>query len=133
MVEASPRASRRLDLEATARLTTVDSQGRPRASPVWFLRDGDGTLLHGLAGTASTRSLEGSAAVSHLDGDGLDGEVAIVEGRARVDPSAPCGDRNEPAVDEYGRIMTASGCTPEWLAERDPIAIGIDVVRVRAR
>jgi PPOX class probable F420-dependent enzyme len=128
----SKRTADRLDLESIGWLTTVTSSGTPLTSPVWFLFDGETILVYSLAGTPRTANIATNPRVSfHLDGDGLGGDVVVIEGDAVIDEGAPkCYD--VPAyMDKYQRFMDNYGWTPEYFSERYPVPIRITPTRVR--
>jgi len=128
----SKRTANRLDLESIGWMTTVSPNGTPLASPVWFLYDGDTILLYSLAGTPRTANIKAKPRVSfHLDGDGLGGDVVVIEGDAVIDDSAPkCYD--VPAyMDKYQRFMDNYGWTPQYFSEKYPVPIRISPTRVR--
>jgi PPOX class probable F420-dependent enzyme len=132
-MDMSPRVRRRLDLEPIAWLTTVSPDGRPVASPVWFLFDGESALVYSMDGTSRTENLAVNQRVSfHLDGNGLGGDIVILQGTARIDPDAPPSTENEAYQDKYGRFMSTNGWTPEWFASRYPIPITIDFDHIRS-
>ncbi len=128
----SKRTANRLDLESIGWLTTVSPKGTPLASPVWFLFDGDSILVYSLAGTPRTANIEANQRVSfHLDGDGIGGDVVVIEGDASIDENAPkCYD--VPAyMAKYQRFMDNYGWTPEYFSEKYPVPIRITPTRVR--
>jgi len=128
----SKRTENRLDLESIGWLTTVNSTGTPQASPVWFLYDGDTILVYSLAGTPRTANIAANLRVSfNLDGDGIGGDVVVIEGDAIIDEDAPkCFDI--PAyMDKYQRFMDNYGWTPQYFSERYPVPIRITPTRVR--
>lgn len=128
----SKRTANRLDLESIGWMTTVSPAGTPLASPVWFLFDGDTILVYSLAGTPRTANIAANPRVSfHLDGDGLGGDVVVIEGDAVIDESEPkCYD--VPAyMDKYQKFMDNYGWTPEYFSERYPVPIRIIPTRVR--
>ncbi len=128
----SKRTANRLDLESIGWLTTVSPKGTPLASPVWFLFDGETILVYSLAGTPRTANIEANQRVSfHLDGDGIGGDVVVIEGDASIDENAAkCYD--VPAyMDKYQRFMDNYGWTPEYFSEKYPVPIRITPTRVR--
>jgi PPOX class probable F420-dependent enzyme len=128
----SKRTAKRLDLESIGWMITVSPKGTPMASPVWFLFDGDTILVYSLAGTPRTANIESNQRVSfHLDGDGLGGDVVVIEGDASIDEDAPkCYDL--PAyMAKYQRFMDNYGWTPEYFSEKYPVPIRITPTRVR--
>ena len=82
----SKNSTNRLDLESIGWMTTVSPKGTPMASPVWFLFDGETILVYSLEGTPRTANIAANRRVSfHLDGNGLGGDVIVIEGNAVID------------------------------------------------
>ena len=128
----SKRTAKRLDLESIGWMTTVNRAGTPQTSPVWFLFDGESILVYSLEGTPRTANITANPRVSfNLDGDGLGGDVVVIEGDAAIDETAPkCYDI--PAyMDKYQKFIDNYGWTPEYFSERYPIPIRITPTRVR--
>ncbi len=128
----SKNSTNRLDLESIGWMTTVSPKGTPMASPVWFLFDGETILVYSLEGTPRTANIAANRRVSfHLDGNGLGGDVIVIEGNAVIDDDAPkCYDI--PAyMDKYRRFMDNYGWTPQYFSETYPVPIRITPTRVR--
>lgn len=114
-------------------MTTVRPEGRPQPSPVWFLWEGDEILVYSKAGTARTANLEDNDRVAfNLDGDGLGGDIVVIEGRARVDADAPPAHDHPDYVEKYRWMMRRNGWTPEEFSAGYPVALRITPTRVRA-
>ncbi len=127
------KAAARLRSDLIGWMTTVAPGERPQPSPVWFLWEGGDILVYSLAHTARVRNVEANPKVSlNLDGDGIGGEVVIVEGEAHFDPDAPSAAENLAYVDKYRERFEAYDWSPEWFATRYPVAIRIRPERVRA-
>jgi PPOX class probable F420-dependent enzyme len=126
------RAAHRLAEEMVAWLTTVRPDGRPQTSPVWFLyRDGE-FLVFSKAGTARTVNIAANPRVSlNLDGNGLGGDIVVVEGEARIDRDVLPADRIPDYVEKYAGFIARNGWTPESFAADYPIPIRIRPTRFR--
>ena len=119
------RAAERLTNERIAWLTTVAADGTPQASPIWFLWDGDEFLLYSLD-SPRIRNIARSPRVSlHLDGNGLGGDIVVVEGTARIDVDVPSAAENPAYLEKYGPVMSEHGWTPEWFAGRYRVPVRI--------
>ncbi len=83
--EFGRRAARRLHEERLAWLTTVSPRGTPQPVPIWFLWDGDASiLLYSRPDTPKLRNIAANPRVSlHLDGNGQGGDVVVCLGEAR--------------------------------------------------
>ena len=126
------RAADRLAEEKIGWLTTVRPNGQPQTSPVWFLyRDGE-FLVYSKAGTARTANIAANPRVSlNLDGNGLGGDIVVVEGEARIDRDALPADRIPAYVEKYAGFIARNGWTPESFAADYPIPIRIRPTRFR--
>jgi PPOX class probable F420-dependent enzyme len=100
------RVERRLREDPLIWLTTVDAQGAPQPSPVWFLWDGTEVLLYSEPDKPKLRNIEANPRVAlNLDGDGQGGNVVIIRGEARIAPEMPPATE----VPEYARKYDAGG------------------------
>ena len=74
-------------------LTTVGSTGRPQTAVISFLWDGEGILFYSRPATPKVRNIAAAPGVSfHLNCDPYGDYVLIVEGSARIDPTAQPSD-----------------------------------------
>ncbi len=96
--EFGRRAARRLREERLAWLTTVSPRGMPQPVPVWFLWDGDASiLLYSRPDKPKLRNIGRNPRVSlHLDGNGQGGDVVVCLGEASVS--------NDPPSDRVTRV-----------------------------
>lgn len=125
------RAAARLTNERIAWLTTVAADGTPQTSPIWFHWDGDGILLYSLD-SPRIRNIARSPRVSlHLDGNGMGGDIVIVEGTARIDTATPPAAENADYLAKYKPVMDDYGWTPEWFAGRYSVPIRIAPTKYR--
>ncbi len=123
--KAGARAAERLETERVGWLTTVASDGTPQTSPVWFLWDGDTFLVYSLD-SKRIRNLTESPRVSvNLDGNGMGGDIVIVEGTALVEPGLPSAADNPDYLVKYQPVMDEYGWTPAWFAERYSVPVRI--------
>ena len=126
------RAARRLNEEIIGWLTTVSPEGQPQPIPVWFLWDGDRSIL--VYSRPDKRKLANIAAnprVSlNLDSDGLEADIVVVWGEMRVS-SDPPADQVPDYVEKYrGRIGALSWKTPDVFAADFSVPLRIDVTRI---
>jgi PPOX class probable F420-dependent enzyme len=129
--DGAAHAIRRLESDRIGWLTTVATDGTPQVSPVWFLWDGDEFLVYSLD-SARVRNLGGESRVSlNLDGNGMGGDIVIVEGTARVDAAAPSAAENAEYLVKYKPVMDDHGWTPEWFAGRYSVPIRIAPTKYR--
>jgi PPOX class probable F420-dependent enzyme len=129
--EFAAHAARRLREEIIGWLTTVTTRGAPRPIPVWFLWDGDRSIL--LYSRPEKRKLANIAAnpnVSlNLDSDGVDADIVICWGEIRVSDDPPADEVAE-YVAKYAERVAALGWTPESFAGDFSVPLRIDVTRI---
>jgi PPOX class probable F420-dependent enzyme len=130
--EFGARAARRLREELLAWLTTVDGGGTPQPIPVWFLWDGDRSiLLYSRPGQAKVRNIERNPRVSlHLDGNGRGGDIIVCLGDARVSDDEPA-HRIPDYVEKYGGLIERNRWTPESFAADYSVPLRIALTRIR--
>src|SRR3712207_1065917 len=88
--EFGARVERRLSEKWIGWLSTVDSEGTPQPTPVWFLWDGTSLLIYSQPDTPKLRNIGRNLRVSlNLDGDGQGGDIVVLTGDARIDTGAP--------------------------------------------
>ena len=89
--EFGQRATMRLHEERLAWLTTVSPRGTPQPVLVWFLWDGDASiLLYSRPDTPKLRNIAKNPRVSlHLDGNGQGGDAVVCLGQASVSDDPP--------------------------------------------
>jgi len=129
--EFGAHAARRLREEIIGWLTTVTTSGAPRPIPVWFLWDGDRSIL--LYSRPEKRKLANIAAnpnVSlNLDSDGVDADIVICWGEIRVSDDPPADEVAE-YVAKYAERIAALGWTPESFGGDFSVPLRIDVSRI---
>jgi PPOX class probable F420-dependent enzyme len=130
--EFGQRAARRLREERIAWLTTVSPRGMPQPVPVWFLWDGDASvLLYSQPDTPKLRNIAENPRVSlHLDGNGRGGDIVVCVGTARIsdDPSA---DQVGVYLEKYAEPIERNRWTPASFAADYSVPLRIDVSRIR--
>lgn len=125
------RVRRRLEEEIVGWLTTVDTDGTPRPSPIWFLWEEDSILIYSKDGTSRTRNLSRNPAASfNFDGNGTGGNIVILEGTAVISDDPPSTEHaafTEKYRDEIPRI----GMDPGTFAMGYPVPIRFTPERLR--
>ena len=75
-------------------LTTVTPDGQPQTFPVWFLWEDGEALVYSDHRAKRNANIATNPRVSlHLADNGEGGDVVVIEGEARVDPTTPPVDR----------------------------------------
>jgi PPOX class probable F420-dependent enzyme len=129
---AGRRAAERLGSEIIVWLVTVRADGQPQPSPVWFLWQDPDVLMYSKPNTAKLRNLEANPRVAlHLEGNGLGGDVVVLEAVAEVDPSAPPASAVPEYVAKYRERIAALGWTPESFAADYSVPLRIRPRRAR--
>lgn len=129
--EKGAHAAQRLESARVIWLTTVDPGGMPQTSPVWFLWDGGEFLVYSLDSPRARNVSQHSEVSLNLDGNGMGGDIVVVEGRARIDRSAPSAAENEGYLAKYGPVMADRDWSPEWFAGRYSVPIRIIPTKYR--
>ncbi len=113
-------------------LTSVTPAGAPLPNPVWFLWDGDeSVVMYSLPG-ARVRNIEANPQVTlNFAGDGRGGDIVVVSGRAAVDPDAPPVNAALEYRAKYDQQIARIGMTPETFAERYSVPLRIQLTRLR--
>jgi PPOX class probable F420-dependent enzyme len=125
-------AAKRLREEIIGWLTTVTPDGQPQPIPVWFLWDGDRSIL--LYSRPDKRKLANIAAnprVSlNLDSDGIDADIVVVWGEIHPSDDPPA-DQVPEYVEKYrGRIAALEWKTPDVFAQDFNVPLRLDVTRI---
>ena len=108
------RALRRLQTELIGWLTTINPDGQPQASPIWFVWDGAELLLYSMTRAPRNGNIEDRPLVAFNLESGVDGEdVVTAEGEARIVPDEPSAAANSTFLKSItpDRAWQA-GCTP---------------------
>jgi PPOX class probable F420-dependent enzyme len=126
------RAARHLREETVAWLTTVTPKGAPLPSPVWFLWDGEeSVLMYSMPSARITNLKDNSRVTLNFDGDGHGGDIVVFSGTATVDRELPRANANELYLSKYSDGLAQLGSTPEAFAERysEPVRIMLTGLR----
>jgi PPOX class probable F420-dependent enzyme len=124
-------AAKRLREEIIGWLTTVTAEGAPRPIPVWFLWDGDRSiLLYSRPDKQKLRNIAANPNVSlNLDSDRVDADIVICWGQIRVADEPPSNEVPE-YLEKYRERIAALGWTPESFAADFNVPLRIDLSRI---
>jgi PPOX class probable F420-dependent enzyme len=124
-------AARRLREEIIGWLTTVSPAGAPQPVPVWFLWDGDRSiLLYSRPAKRKLRNIAANPQVSlNLDSDRVDADIVVCWGRARVSDDPPATALPD-YIAKYAERIDALGWTPDTFAADFSVPIRIDLTRI---
>jgi PPOX class probable F420-dependent enzyme len=130
--EGGAKALRRLETELMGWVTTVDPDGQPQSSPIWFLwRDGD-VVVYSHIRAPRNANIEANPRVAfNLNTDPDGDEVVTMEGEARIDLSLPPLSKDPAYQAKHRHMVDRYGWTPEWHADNYPIPIVITPTRWR--
>lgn len=130
--EFGARVARRLQEDTVGWLTTVAPDGTPQPSPIWFLWDGETALIFSKPNAPKVRHIQANPMVSlHLDSDGHGGDIVILTGEARIDPTSPPADQIAAYLERYREGIKQIGMTPETLAAAYSTAIRFTPTNLR--
>jgi PPOX class probable F420-dependent enzyme len=127
------RVRARLRDELVIWLTTVGADGTPQPNPVWFVWDGAASLLvYNRDDAVRLRHIEARPSVAlHLDGDGRGGNIVVLAGIARHASDTAPAHENPAYVEKYASAMARVSGSAEQFAAAYPVALHIDVRRIR--
>ncbi len=130
--EAGAKAIRRLETELIGWITTVNADGQPQSSVIWFLWQDGAILVYSHVRAPRNANVEARPRVAfNLNTDAGGDEVLTMEGEARIDRSLPPSSANEAFQLRYRDMIDRYGYTPEWLSENYPVPIVITPTRWR--
>jgi PPOX class probable F420-dependent enzyme len=126
------RALERLRTELIAWLTTVNADGQPQSSPVWFLWDDGEIVVCSLASTPRVRNIRADPRVAvNLNSNLEGGDIVTVEGEARI-VGTELDVATEPAYrTKYEAKILEYGWTWESFRRDYPVVMRIRPTRVR--
>ena len=126
------KALGRLETELMGWVTTVNPDGQPQSSAIWFLwRDGE-VLVYSHVRALRNANIEANPRVAfNLNTDPDGDEVVTMEGTARIDLRLPPSSANPAYQAKHRHTLDRYGWTPEWLAENYPVPIVITPTRWR--
>lgn len=126
-----PKAAALLEDAVVVWLTTVDPNGRPQSSPVWFVLEDGEFLIYSLADTPRVRNLAANPRVSlNLDSN-EGGDVVVAEGVARV-VEGPPSTEHAAYQRKYLKRIEQMGYTAKTFAAGYPVPIRIEPTRWRS-
>jgi PPOX class probable F420-dependent enzyme len=130
--EFGTRAARHLREEIVVWLTTVTPSGSPLPMPVWFVWDGnESVVMYSMAG-ARIRNIEANPRVSlNFGGDGGGGDIVVLLGEATVDRDAPPPNQAADYLAKYDEHIDRIGMTREAFAQRYSVPVRIQLTRLK--
>jgi len=130
--KAGARALERLETDLMGWLTTVDPEGQPQSSAIWFLWQRGEVLVYSHIRARRNASIETHPRVSfNLDTTDDGDDYVTMEGDARIDLAMPQSCANPAYQAKYRHMLVRYDWTAEWLSENYPIPIVITPTRWR--
>ncbi len=129
---AGARALERLAAEKIGWLTTVDPDGQPYASAIWFLWDAGEVLIYSGKRAMRNGNLEHNPRVAfnlHTDAGG--GDYVSMEGIARLAADEPPSSANTAFTAKYHAMVEGYGWDDAYFDREYPVAIRIVPARWR--
>ena len=122
----------RLSSERIGWITTVDPDGAPHASAIWFLWEDGEVLIYSRASARRNDHIAANPMVAfNLNTDPTGDDVVTMEGVARVDHDTPPADQHPAYLARYADGIAGYDWTPAWFAAAYPVAIRITPTRWR--
>ena len=130
--KAGAEALQRLATEEIGWLTTVNPDGQPQTSAIWFLwRDGR-IVIYSHVRAPRNANIEANPRVAfNLNTDAGGDNVLTMEGEARIDFGLPAPSADQDFQARYRARIEAYGWTPEWHAAHYPVPVVITPTRWR--
>jgi PPOX class probable F420-dependent enzyme len=130
--EAGAHALERLETELIGWLTSVDPDGQPQSSPIWFLwRDGT-IVVYSHVRAPRNANIEANPHVSfNLNTDLGGDDVVTMEGEARIDLSLPPCSEDPAFQARYAAAIDGYGWTTDGHAATYPVPIVVTPTRWR--
>ena len=130
--EFGSRVARHLREEIVVWMTTVTPGGEPLPMPVWFIWDGDATVVMYSLPSARVRNVESNPHVTlNFHGDGRGGDIVVLSGLAEVDRDAPPASESPAYLEKYDAHIARIGMTPETFARRYSVPVQIRLTGLR--
>ena len=126
------RTLERLASERMGWLTTVNPDGQPQSSPIWFLwADGEILIYSGKRAPRNDNIAERPLVGFNLNTDPAGEDVATMEGRARIDADGSLATANADYLAKYTAMLDEYGWTPEYFAGEYPVVVRVTPTRWR--
>lgn len=127
------RVRRRLTEEQIIWLTTVGRDGTPQPNPVWFLWQGDDTVLIYSLTTAHrlTNIRRNPSVCLHFNGNDHGGDIVVLTGTAEILDDCPSAADSSDYRDKYAEGMERVSGSVQAFAEDYAIPLLVRVTRAR--
>lgn len=131
--EFGKRVQHQLETETVIWLTTVDGDGRPYPSPVWFVYEDDGSvLIYSRPNQTKLRNIAANARVAlNFDSENKGERVTIFEGAAVIDESAKAVSERADYLEKYRDRIPTLDMTNETYSQTYSVAIRVVLQSLR--
>lgn len=132
-LDISEPVARRLADDQIIWLTTVDSDGGPISTPVWFLWRDEQFMIFSQPETGKLRHITLNHLVAlNLNCSPAGGDVVALTGRAVLDPSGATEEELASYLRKYADGITSLGTTPEKFQSTYSQLVRITPTKLRA-
>lgn len=129
---AGARALERLAADKIGWLTTVNPDGVPQSSPIWFLwADGELLIYSHRRAPRNGNIADRPGVAFNLNTDATGDEVVTLEGVARIDTAGRPASADPAYVAKYRDKVDAYGWTFEWFDGEYPVVVRVTPTRWR--
>ena len=129
---AGAKALARLDTELMGWLTTINPDGQPQSSPIWFLwADGEILVYSGKRAPRNGNIEDRPLVAFNLNTDPVGDDVVTMEGIARIDQAGPPAWANGAYVAKYQGLFSDYGWTAEYFSGEYPVVVRVTPTRWR--
>lgn len=127
------RVRERLASEVAVWLTTTGADGTPQPNPVWFLWEGEDTVLvYNRAGAKRIAHVRNRPRVSlNFDANGQGGDIQVLTGTAELLEGYPPAHEHKAFAEKYAEQTARVFAGAEDFARKYPVAMRITIDRVR--
>jgi PPOX class probable F420-dependent enzyme len=130
--EFGQRVARRLQEEEVVWLTTVDPNGRPQPSPVWFLWEDGSFLIYSQPNRPKLRNIGLNPRVAlNFNSNAVGDDIVVFSGEAQIVPDAPLANGVAPYVAKYRDAIARLGTDPASFAADYSVAIRVTPTGLR--
>lgn len=126
------RVRRRLADEIVIWFTSVGRDGTPQPNPVWFLWEEPTFLVYNRPQAHRLMHIRRRPQVAlHFDGNGRGGDIVVFTGKAEILDGYPLAHENTAYLAKYRQHMLRVSGSLEGFGTDYPVAVRVQVTRVR--